>query len=120
MSIAVAHLRPAVHLPVNAHSYAITIDATKAGVPAFHAIKPDILGRVNAIQYLALAAMAEKRVKRVSNNRQPALLMDEIYTALHTQVRSDRFLDEKCQQVTLIRANLFAYYEIEAIVASGP
>jgi hypothetical protein len=35
-------------------------------------------------------------------------------------VRSDRFLDEKCQQVTLIRANLFAHYEIEAIGASSP
>src|SRR6266700_6275304 len=120
MSIAVAHLRPAVHLPVNAHRDAITIDATETGVPALYTIKPDTPGRVNAIQHLPLAAMAKKGVKRVSNDCHASLLMDEVYTTLHAQVRSDRVLDEKCQQVTLIRANLFAHYEVEAIVASGP
>src|SRR5215469_14410635 len=64
--------------------------------------------------------MAEKGVKRVSNDCHATLLMDEIYTTFHTQVRPDRLLDEKCQQVTLIGAYLFAHYEIEAIVAFSP
>src|SRR5438132_13234007 len=64
--------------------------------------------------------MAEKRVKRVSNDCHASLLMDKLYTTLHAQVRSARLLDEKCQQVTMIRANLCAHYEIEAIAASSP
>src|SRR6266487_4381357 len=119
MSIAVAHLRPAVHLPVNAHRDAITIDATETGVPALYTIKPDTPGRVNAIQHLPLAAMAKKGVKRVSNDCHASLLMDEVYTTLHAQVRSDRVLDDKWQQVSLFRAYNFSDCEVQAIVASG-
>src|SRR5215467_1754321 len=64
--------------------------------------------------------MAKKGIKWVSNDCHASLLVNEVYTTLHAHVRSNRFLDEKCQQMALIRANLFSHYEIEAIVASRP
>src|SRR5450755_2962602 len=117
MGITVPHLCPTIDLAIYTHGNLIRSNATKTGIPGLNAVEPDLVIRVNAIQYLALTAMAEDGIERMGDNSQSTLLMNKVNGTLHAQTTRDTLLNEESQHVALFRADLFAYDKIKTVVA---
>src|SRR5947209_5879741 len=113
MGITVPHLCPAIDHAIDTHGNLIRSNATKTGIPGLNAVEPDIIIRVNAVQYLALATMAEDGIERMGDNRQPTLLMNKLDGTLYAQTTRNTLLNEESQHMTLFRADLFSYDKIK-------
>src|SRR5581483_3792012 len=109
VGITVPHLCPAVDHAIDTHGNLIRSNATKTGIPGLNAIEPDIIIRVNAVQYFTLAAMAEDGIERMGHYRQSTLLMNKLNGTLHAQPARNTLLNEESQHMALFRADLFAY-----------
>jgi hypothetical protein len=95
MRIAVANLGPPILIPIGSHCQSIGIDTTKACIPRFNTVKPDIIVLKNPIQYFALATMAKEWIEWMSNDRKSALLMHKINTTLDTQMGRNTFFNKE-------------------------
>ena len=120
MGITVADLRPSIDITIGAHGYAIGADTTKAGVPRLDTVKPNIFAGEDAIQYLALTAMAKEGVERMRHDGQSSLFVHQLNGFFNAQIWLDALFDEEREHVALFCANLFTDDEIEAIVSFCP